>query len=92
MQKRRFIGRGLCIPRTSFSVRPGVEFDRNLVAIGLVSMLARRTVRIAGSSHKAPCERPATEGFKLARIVANAIVDATEFLDRRRTPTGRDVT
>src|SRR5271156_3303255 len=67
MQKPRFIGRGLCIPRTSFSVRPGVQFNRNLAAIGIVTT--------AGSSHK-PCERPATEGFKLARIVANAIVDA----------------
>ena len=76
MQKRRFIGRGLCIPRTSFSVRPGVQFDRNLAAIRFVSVSALRTVMLAGSSHKAPCERPATEGFKLARIVANAIMDA----------------
>jgi hypothetical protein len=47
---------------------------------------------IAGSSHKAPCERPATEGFKLAIIVANAIADATELFNRRRTATERDVT
>jgi hypothetical protein len=92
MQKRRFTGRGLCIPRTSFSVRPGVQFDRNLAAIGLVSMLAGRTVMIAGTSQKAPRERPACEEFKLASIVANAIVDATAPLDRRRTPTERDVT
>jgi hypothetical protein len=92
MQKRRFIDRGLCIRRAAYSVRPGAQFDRNLAAIGLVSTIARRTVMIAGSSHKAPCERPATEGFKLAIIVANAIANATELFNRRRTATERDVT
>jgi len=47
---------------------------------------------IAGSSHKAPSERPAGEGLELAGVVVTAIVDATELLDRRRTPTERGVT
>jgi hypothetical protein len=92
MQKRRFIGRGLCIPRTSFSVRPGVQFDRNSVAIRLVLMIARRAVpllMIASTPNKAASERPAWYMLELAPVSAVDVVEATEWVeifDSRRTP------
>jgi hypothetical protein len=83
MQKRRFIGRGLCIPRTSFSVRPGVQFDRNSVAIRLVLMIASRTVPLLmiATTHQATSERRACYMRELAPVSAVDVVDSTERVE-----------
>jgi hypothetical protein len=79
MQKRRFPGCGAGIPRMAFPVTPGARFDRNLAAIGLVSMIARRSVQlllIAKACRRAARWRPACMRFQFAPLVVDEVADA----------------